>query len=72
MKTDFKKYRLPVLAAILGSAAGVLRAALLLLGTDEKGLLIPGHPLDILVWVITAAAILGVAALVRKLDGSAV
>lgn len=70
MKTDFKKYRLPVLAAILGSAAGVLRAALLLLGTDEKGLLIPGHPLDILVWVITAAAILGVAALVRKLDGS--
>lgn len=61
---------LPVAAAGLGILALLARIALYLLGRDEKGLLISGHPLELLVWAATAAAIL-ILAFVWKLDGSA-
>ena len=61
---------LPLLAAGMGTLALLGRMALFLLGEDEKGLLIPGHPLDILVWAITAAAALLVIIRVWMLDGS--
>lgn len=70
MNTDFKKIRIPLLTAGLGLAAAVLRTALYALGTDEKGLLIPGHPVAIGVWAVTAAAVIFTAAVVWKRDGS--
>lgn len=56
MNCNPKTNSLPILTAGMGVIALILRLGLYLLGTDEKGLLIPGHPLDILVWVVTAAA----------------
>ena len=41
---------------VLGLAALGLRLALYRVGVDEKGLLTPGHPLEIGVWIVTAAA----------------
>ena len=48
--------RLPILISCMGGAACALRFFLYLLGTDEKGLLIAGHPLEILLWLLAAAA----------------
>ena len=41
---------------VLGLAALGLRLALYRVGVDEKGLLTPGHPLEIGAWIVTAAA----------------
>lgn len=49
-------YRLPLITGLLGIAACVLRFSLYRLAVDEKGLLIPGHPLSICLLVLTAAA----------------
>lgn len=70
MKTKLKIKFLPRLVAGLGIAAMLLRTALFLLGEDAKGLLIPGHPLALLVWAVTAAAVVVTALSVQKLDGS--
>lgn len=70
MKNFFKKFHLTIPAAGLGIAACVLRIALNLLGKDEKGLLVPGHPLNLLVWAVTAAAVAMISAAVLPLDGS--
>lgn len=70
MKTKLTDNLLPILTAGLGFAALILRLALFLLGNDEKGLLIPGHPLDILVWAVTAAASILILFRVWRLDGS--
>lgn len=70
MKHNLKSISLPNLAAGLGAAAFLLRAGLYLLGTDEKGLLISGYPLDLLVWVVTAAAVVLTVIRVYPLDGS--
>ena len=58
------------LTAALGAAALVLRTILYLAGRDGKGLLIPGHPLNILIWAVTGAAVVLVSLAVRPLDGS--
>ena len=58
MKTKLNTPKLPLYIACLGMLALLGRAALFLLGKDEKGLLIPGHPLNVLVWVLTAAAVI--------------
>lgn len=47
---------LPITAAVLGAAAFVLRLCLYRFGTDEKGLLVSGHPLEIALWLLAAAA----------------
>ena len=46
--------RLPILFAGLGGAAFSLRLFLYIAATDEKGLLIPGHPLELLLWLLAA------------------
>lgn len=58
MKSLIHPKKLPLFAACAGLTVMVLRFALFLLGRDEKNLLITGHPLDILVWIVTAAAVL--------------
>ena len=70
MNSKLKSHHLPLLTAGMGAAALVLRSGLYLLGTDEKGLLVPGHPLSILTWVVTAAAIVLTGISVWKLNGS--
>lgn len=61
---------LPFLTACLGLITLILRLGLEMLGKDSKGLLIPGHPLDLLVWAVTLAAILLILLTVLPLNGS--
>jgi len=68
MKPNVKQ--LPLLCAGLGILTAVLRLMQASFGTDDKGLLILWHPLDLLVWAVTAAAVILVVLTVRKLDGS--
>ena len=70
MKTKLNVKNLPLLTAGMGLLVLLVRAALLLLGEDKKGLLIPAHPLNILVWVLTACAAVLITAAVLGLDGS--
>ena len=58
--------KLPALVALLGGTACILRSCLYLLGTDEKGLLISGHPLALCLWTLTAAAAAVIVLCVRK------
>ena len=58
--------RLPILLSCMGGAAFVLRLSLYLAATDHKGLLIAGHPLEFLLWLLTAAAAAVVLISVRK------
>ena len=61
---------LPLACAGLGILTAALRLVQASFGTDHKGLLILWHPLDLLVWAVTAAAVILVVLTVRKLDGS--
>lgn len=70
MSTKLNIHRLPMAAAGLGFLTLLARIALSLLGEDEKGLLIPGHPLAIGVWGLTAAAAILVLLSVWNLKGS--
>lgn len=71
MKYLLHPKKLPFFTAAAGLITLILRLALFLLGRDEKNLLITGHPLDVLTWVVTAAAAIMILLTVRKLDGSA-
>lgn len=57
MKNKRYTILLPVLTAILGIACAAARWGLYLLATDSKGLLVPGHPLALFSWVLTAIAV---------------
>lgn len=70
MKRNENNLFLPLFSALMGAAAMLLRCGLYLLGTDSKGLLITGHPLSLLTWALTAAAVAVIAVTVRKRDGS--
>lgn len=70
MNSDLKKQPLPILMAGLGAISLLLRVGLYLFSKDGRGLLITSHPLNILVWVVTAAAALAAILSVGKLDGS--
>lgn len=70
MNTIFHSKKLPVLTAGLGLLALILRLALFRLGRDEKNLLISGHPLGLLVWAVTGAAVLLILFSVWRLYGS--
>lgn len=50
---------------VLGLAGAGLRFALYIAATDSKGLLMPFHPLEIMLWVLTFAALLAAIALTR-------
>ena len=69
MNANPKTLRLDILMAGMGLAAMVTRFALYAFAIDEKGLLTPWHPLEILLWVLTAGAVVLVLQ-VRKLHGS--
>lgn len=56
MKNKHYVNLLPALIGSLGIACSVTRLGLYLLATDNKGLLIPGHPLNLFSWVLTAVA----------------
>lgn len=66
----FDRNYLPHTFAALGIAAAAARLGQMQFGVDGKGLLIPGHPLDLLVWALTAVAALLAVLSVRKLEGS--
>lgn len=70
MNMKIKIKSLPVLTLGLGLLTCALRLALFALSRDGKGLLISGHPLNILTWVITAAAAALVILRVWTLAGS--
>ena len=70
MKILQQPQKLPILSAGSGLIALVLRLSLFRLGRDEKGLLIAGHPLDLLIWAVTAMAAVLILISVRKLEGS--
>ena len=70
MKYLLHPQKFPFFTATAGLITLVLRFSLFLLGRDEKNLLIPGHPLDVFTWVITAAAAALILASLWKQDGS--
>lgn len=47
--------------AVSGLAVAMLRAGLYQVALDEKNLLTPFHPLELLLWAVTAVAVAGVA-----------
>lgn len=71
MTVNTKFHKLPVLAALLGICAAVLRVLLYLFGTDDKGLLDNGHMLNLLVWALTAFSTAVLCLGVGRLNGSA-
>lgn len=62
----YSNRRVRALIALLGGAACLLRFCVYLLATDEKGLLVFGHPLEICLWVVTIAAAVLIFLCVRK------
>lgn len=70
MKKFLKPNDLPVMTAALGGLGLVLRRLVYAFAVDEKNLFISGHPLEILLALVTAAALMYIFATVRKLDGS--
>lgn len=58
MNENLSRKLYPLLGLALGLVGAGCRFLLYALGMDEKGLLVPGHPAAVLLWVVTAAAIL--------------
>lgn len=70
MKNLFAPKNLPVITAGLGGIALVLRKLLYAVAVDEKNLIPLNHPLEIGLGIVSAAALLYVAVMAWKLDGS--
>lgn len=70
MKNIWKPTNLPAVTAAFGGIALVLRKLLYAVAVDEKGLLPAGHPLEIALGVVSAAALLVILLSAWKLDGS--
>ena len=70
MKRNAGSVLLPVLMLVLGLAAFALRTGLYAVAVDVKGLLLRGHPLEIALTALTAAAILLVALAAWKQEKS--
>ncbi len=70
MKTICKPRHLVFFAAISGAAGQGLRRLLYAFAVDEGGLLTAGHPLEILLWLLTAAVTAVILLSVARLDGS--
>ena len=58
MNENLTRKLYPLLGLALGLVGAGCRFLLYALGMDEKGLLTPGHPAAVLLWVVTAAAVL--------------
>jgi len=65
MKTLLKSRYLPLLSLVLGTVGFFLRKGLYAVALDGKNLLLRGHPLELVLWLVAAAA-LGVALLGAK------
>lgn len=63
MKRTVKPRVLILLSAVMGLAVAALRGALYVAALDEKNLLTADHPLEILVWVLSACTLAALAAL---------
>lgn len=70
MRTFWRSNLLTFAALGAGAAAMLLRWALYTVAVDEKNLLPILHPLEIALWVLTAAAAVFIVLRVRKLEGS--
>lgn len=70
MKTLLKSKYLPLAALALGAVGFVLRKGLYAAALDHKNLLLPGHPLEIGLWVVTLLAILLAVVAARKAEDS--
>ena len=66
MKHSANTCSAPLVTAGLGGIALALRQCLYAFATDHKGLLIPMHPLEIALWLVSAAAVLWVIASVKR------
>lgn len=53
--TVCKRHALPAAAVVLGITGYMLRSGLYVVGVDIKNLLVRGHPLEIALWICTAA-----------------
>lgn len=53
---------------LLGALGLVLRLGLYAAAEDDRALLVPGHPLAICLWIVTAAAVIGAAVLTRRME----
>ena len=58
MNENLSRKLYPLLALSLGLVGAGCRFLLYALGMDEKGLLTPGHPAAVALWVVTGAAVL--------------
>ena len=67
MNKYIKPSYLPVLTLLGGLLGLILRAWLVLAGTDEKGLLVTTHPAHILVFVLTALVLAAIFLCIRPL-----
>lgn len=63
--------KLPIFTAAAGLAACLLHLVLFRFAADQKALLIPTHPLCILLWVLTAGVCLKILLRIRNVQGSA-
>lgn len=70
MKTFLNPKDLPLAVGLMGIGGALLRLLMMLLATDRRGLIQPGHILVTLLWVVTALTVLLVTLPVRKLGGS--
>lgn len=70
MKRLLKNKYLPILAFGAGIVGMVLRALLYARCLDERNLLPAGHPLELLLWVVTAVTLGYLIARIQKLSGS--
>lgn len=70
MKKIWKPENLPAVTAGMGLLGLLLRKLLYTVAVDEKGLLIPYHVFELLVWIVTAAAAVLIVARVWNLTGS--
>lgn len=70
MKIHPKPQLLPAIAVGMGTAAMLLRFCVYALTTDEKGLLLSGHPLQWLLWAAVAAAAAVILVALRPFGGS--
>ena len=71
MNQKRKPTNLSVVAIVLGCCALVLRRLLYGVAVDARNLLAVNHPLEIILWILTAGTALWVAVSVWPLDGSA-
>ncbi len=70
LEASSKSRLLPALVAVLGLLGLAVRWLLYQVAVDERGLLVSGHPLEVLLWVLAGAALVLTVGMVWRLDGS--